>query len=703
MFHPYLNHKKNLQCIESQLHSKGKEKEKSEDKPPHIFSASPSCHDINSLCDQWHLTGKLTHKKLENIAKKFTFSIRNKIAAKVQENMLSSGTDWKTHTGIKCVKSISGNNLRNLYKKIGKLSHYEIVFLKRFFGTNFLLTHTTNQNILDESGHAKLFSRQKLLNKGIAFPLANTQEADLKQLATDDHVFFSIEESGQKGKVHSRFGRYKFSFPLENVSSSKNALMHLFDPITKAFPYPPKWLKGFECLDENDQNTVMKHLNEHVNGLNTLNSFFHGDHILPGLAFSIIERCRYLPEKMNKDILEKSDLNSVINGLFRPQILFPKQFIAKPVDIHDSNYSTTNTLADEMSQNFSSDVNISSSNINSSKFEENTVSPTQIDYNLNTENITNLPNPITSINGLYGTHFNLLPFIDHLHNTAHVQQDTVNNNVYQFTSSLDSTSINNASASTSLSEFENILSKMSSAEFSLFLDDMLKNISNDEIVKFSELLHNPDETSTFYSKHDMNLSSTPYDDKAFSQPYSALHDQIESIANMTPEAFEKMLNSGLSSIDSDLLKMIKSHNGSDVNFDNLSSNTSGKMMLIDKSEYPLSSSTSITNSNIIQQANNDIGTFSSYTSGILQHGGYSSAEEHSDPTKFHSIPDGVSFDSLTLEELINTPVDQLLNYITPKLNHSLPLQSEPFFSSLSPYGSLPDELQSADFWLSLGD
>ena len=87
----------------------------------------------------------------------------------------------------------------------------------------------------------------------------------------------------------------------------------------------------------------------------------------------------------------------------------------------------------------------------------------------------------------------------------------------------------------------------------------------------------------------------------------------------------------------------------------------------------------------------------------MQHGGYSSAEEHSDPTKFHSIPNGVSFDSLTLEELINTPVDQLLNYITPKLNHSLPLQSEPFFSCLSPYGSLPDELQSADFWLNLGD
>ncbi|WP_205950490.1 hypothetical protein [Pantoea stewartii] len=700
MFHPYLNHKKNIRCIESQLLSKGKEKENLEDKSHRTFSASPSYHNLNSLCDQWHLTGKLTHKKLENIAKKFTFSIRSKIAAKVQENMLLSGTDWKTHTGIKCVKSISSTNLRNLYKKIGKLSHYEIEFLKRFFGTNFILTHTTNQNILDESGHAKLFSRQKLLNKGIAFPLANTQEADLKQLATDDHVFFSIEESGQKGKVHSRFGRYKFSFPLENVSSSKNALMHLFDPITKAFPYPPKWLKGFESLHENDQNTVMKHLNEHVNGFNTLNSFFHGDHILPGLAFSIIERCRYLPDRMNKDILEKSDLNSVINGLFRPQILFPKQFIAKPVDIHDSN---TNTLVDAMSQNFSSNFNNHSSNVNSSEFKKNTIPQAGIDYNVNTENITDLPNPITSINGLYGTHFNLLPFIDHLHNTAHVQQDTVDNNVYQFTSSLNTNSINNTSASTSSSEFENILCKMSSTEFSFFLDDMLKNINNEEIVKLSQLLHNPDDTSTVYSKHDMNMSSTSYDDKAFSPPYSALHDQIESIANMTPEAFETMLNSGLSSIDSDLLKMIKLHNSSDVNFDNLSTNKSRKMMLIDESKYPLSSLTSITNSNIIQPANNNIDTFSPYSSGILQNGNYSSNGENYVPNKFHRIPNGVSFDSLTLEELINTPVDQLLNYITPKLNHSLPLQSEPFFSCLTPYRSLPGELQNADFWLNLVD
>ncbi|NHZ94531.1 hypothetical protein [Massilia sp. CCM 8734] len=343
---------------------------------PQATEQAAAAKNIGDMSGKWQMGMIGPRGKVE--AQTIVRAYRTGQAVKAHSQMIDQGARWKEHRGAnginRTTQQISHLNLRNLIVRVGKLTEPEIVFRKRFEEADLQITHATNHG-LNANGNAVLFSRQKLesinekieerialLDDGteekreaeeslIKFDDTNTDVNDILQLATDDNVFFSLG-AGPNQKDDSRFGSKLHRFPFDQPAVKQHGLLHPYDVLTGEFSPVEPWLKdvpAFKALSKPDREKIQANLDNHGKTLNAANTLMHGPHLMKGLGLLIIERCRVLPDKLRDDLLQNRDINTLMNGLLRPQILVPHQFFGAPTETIESMRPTANDVSSDSS------------------------------------------------------------------------------------------------------------------------------------------------------------------------------------------------------------------------------------------------------------------------------------------------------------------------------------------------------------------
>ncbi|NHZ32644.1 hypothetical protein [Massilia rubra] len=294
-----------------------------------------------------------------------TALFRRNLGSKAQGPMIATGTRWRPqHQVGQSARNISHINLTLLKFRVGDLTAHEMNFKNRLETETLHITHATNHALTDN--RAVLFSRIKLQEEGVAFPTENTDGNDIDQLATDDHVFFALEV-GDCQKPASRFGGTIHRFPFDQPAVKQQGMMHLFDALIDKPPRLASQFKSIpavEAMSDDQRTDVVDRLAAQAKKLKATNTLFHGPHIMQALTLSVIERCRALPQALRDDLLQNGELNTIVNVLFRPQILVPRQFYGTPTQSRTSEQLDMNALNElDDSSDSSSDSDVSSGDV----------------------------------------------------------------------------------------------------------------------------------------------------------------------------------------------------------------------------------------------------------------------------------------------------------------------------------------------------
>ncbi len=229
------------------------------------------------------------------------------------------------------VREISDRNIANLKHKLAALSSQERAFFYRSMTEEFYAVHFTNADIINPStGEAEIYSRKKLIERAISFNETNTTQIDLMRTGADDFVFFSLETGAEPKKTKSRFGEVGMRFAIDDPVFVSCCWMNLLDFETDHNNWDvEKWIPGILTGLERDYINSMRKTDKG----NTC--VFLGSSMKEGLLLSIIDQLREVGEERRNKILEKVasgalDLNNLVNGLFRPQVMVPRHFFGTP-------------------------------------------------------------------------------------------------------------------------------------------------------------------------------------------------------------------------------------------------------------------------------------------------------------------------------------------------------------------------------------
>jgi hypothetical protein len=181
-------------------------------------------------------------------------------------------------------------------------------------------THFTKKTLTpDRSGAVALFSREKLLQRRISFDHGNTMGIDREVVGNDDSVFFSLEPGETPQKQRSRFGPNRLRVPLNQPVFQQTAWLSLKDMAVNL----PAYYRKLPWLTFREQRLLTKkgHGPDHV---------FFGKDMIPGMLLTLISDARELGENSRKQVLNAKtdeDINTLINGFYKPEIKVPKQLI----------------------------------------------------------------------------------------------------------------------------------------------------------------------------------------------------------------------------------------------------------------------------------------------------------------------------------------------------------------------------------------
>lgn len=273
--------------------------------------------------------------------------LREGIVLKSQASMLENGSVW-TVGGLEfseeepvktSFKAISHNNMVSIRHRLGELAEYESVFVQRLLSQPFFATHaTSSQSAIDRAdGGVSLFSRTKLQQRNIPFNQLHTMEDDMTLVAGEDQVYFSLECGSRPQKTSSRFGNRLLRFNLEHPVFRDLAILTLADPNSADLPDPVGRFHTVEQYyaqsgDEKEEyNAMMKYLKYRY--CDPFKTVFHGKQMREGIALHIISVLRKsVSPALASKMLEQEEINTLVNGLFRPQIMVPRHFFGWPDD-----------------------------------------------------------------------------------------------------------------------------------------------------------------------------------------------------------------------------------------------------------------------------------------------------------------------------------------------------------------------------------
>ncbi|MDX7986435.1 hypothetical protein FE392_03680 [Xenorhabdus sp. 12] len=255
-------------------------------------------------------------------------NVRSRWNKQAVDTMMNEGKAWHRE-GNRNLHDDIKRNIDDLQREIQAhpYSPEEEQFANAFMGKKFFIVHASSNDLNDNSKRELLIcSHRYLEKKGTGFFKNNTTIDDVRELANDDYVFFSLEVGGELQKKRSRFGNkfYRIPYTKENVSL-RHSSMALVDQILLTAP-DSRMIKGLT-------NGANVHL-DHRRFINHRIIFSGIDNCLTGLLYSIILTVRKFNITLQRDretiLYARSDkeISDVINGLFRPEIRVPRMFSA---------------------------------------------------------------------------------------------------------------------------------------------------------------------------------------------------------------------------------------------------------------------------------------------------------------------------------------------------------------------------------------
>lgn len=278
----------------------------------------------------------ISPESLDRFARKTASALRARVAEKPQRDMFDKGELWRRHQKdngqIEAIDKLSRANLARLRANLKRLSSLEYDFVTKFDKRPFYATHFTPAE-RDRDGETTLYSRKKLIEKGITFDLSHSQAADLAEAANDDYVFFSLECGRTPKKASSRFGDvlYRFDLASSRVGSRfEHAWLSLNDMVAPPDNTLQRRVPG---LPESDYRKV----NNAVDVYNKPTYVFSGGSMMVGVALSIVELTRDLtPDSQRKllSALSDDDTDKTLNGLFRPELKLARFLITDKFEKH---------------------------------------------------------------------------------------------------------------------------------------------------------------------------------------------------------------------------------------------------------------------------------------------------------------------------------------------------------------------------------
>jgi len=240
---------------------------------------------------------------------------RNRWSSQTSESMMRNGILWQP--GKKTIDDYSVHNYHALRIALGKLTIQEQSFFNTLSQAPFYAVHCTDSlDVVNKNNDLILYSRKKLISKGIRFNADNTQPIDISMLGNDGYVFFSLEVGSPLLKSSSRFGSifYKITY---SHPVFRNSSMVLTDQVALVIP---------RCHIPELSREAVRILE--VRQLDRLAIIFNGKMLsVLGLAYSIILTNRSLPVADQKIVLSArthTELSNVVNSFYRPEIRVPK-------------------------------------------------------------------------------------------------------------------------------------------------------------------------------------------------------------------------------------------------------------------------------------------------------------------------------------------------------------------------------------------
>ncbi len=283
------------------------------------------------LSDKENRAGELLKKRF-----------RRKRAERIDDAMVQEGSLWyenfitnnsvlgyyaalipgvKFGRGVSSFKDLANDNYRAILQALGTLDKEESSFFDAFIQSSFYACHSTNSHqVVNNQNDFILYSRRKLIENKVVFPVKNTSLKDRLGLANDDNVFFSLEVGLPPKKnpfdgAGSRFGRTVYKVPLQHPVFSTSSMV-LFDQLKMTVPscnIPGLSREGRRLLQS--RSCTRRSI------------CFYGRKSLPALALSVIVLARLLAEKDRMILLgfrTEGDLNELVRHLFRVEIRVPR-------------------------------------------------------------------------------------------------------------------------------------------------------------------------------------------------------------------------------------------------------------------------------------------------------------------------------------------------------------------------------------------
>ncbi|MHC8402251.1 RHS repeat-associated core domain-containing protein [Pseudomonas sp. MDT1-17] len=250
-------------------------------------------------------------------------------------HMLSQGSAWQQldslEDGLTTFQQQSRKNIRQLEYRLGEsieLESAETLFIDEFSKSPFHLVHFSDQD-LRKNDVVELYSRKQLIERQVIFNENNTAEGDLTSLGTDDFVFFSLEAQREPAKPSSRFGDKRYRTPFSTLQESGQAQYSLLQSLDIILPTSrpkgaPAWVKDAHAygrdfaLRDNEDEDTQRH-----------GAMFVGDDMIRGMGLNVMIDVLTYAEDAG-DTLYEVPADTLMNSLYRPQVLVPNSVRLKP-------------------------------------------------------------------------------------------------------------------------------------------------------------------------------------------------------------------------------------------------------------------------------------------------------------------------------------------------------------------------------------
>ncbi len=221
------------------------------------------------------------------------------------------------------------------------LEEREAFFLEKVLNQPLYAVHvaeeTARENI-ENTNSIGLFSRQLLQKKKIPFDETHTEKLDIKNIAADNFVYFSLGLSEKVRKPSSRFGTAAYNIKIEEVKKFESGFFTLYDPAGPEVTDPKRHIDN---LSDEGADILYDRKNDLTDseGKSKVYDFIYpigekGIYIKEVLALAIIRDTRLLKNEEDRKLILESQgendeafsekLEKIITALYRPQLIVPR-------------------------------------------------------------------------------------------------------------------------------------------------------------------------------------------------------------------------------------------------------------------------------------------------------------------------------------------------------------------------------------------